>query len=48
MPAVMRIDYIRVYQDSSMELTCDPEGFETTGYIKDHYEIYHNPNITNW
>lgn len=48
MPATMRIDYIRVYQDSDMELTCDPEGFETTEYIKAHSEIYHNPNITTW
>jgi beta-glucan synthesis-associated protein KRE6 len=47
-PATMKFDYVRIYQDESMELTCDPEGFETTQYIKDHIDVYTNPNITRW
>ena len=48
MPAKMRVDYIRVYQGDDMEVSCDPEGYETTQYIKDHIDIYTNPNITTW
>ena len=49
MPATMRLDYIRVYQDEGEEiLTCDPPGFPTTQYIKDHPEAYQNPNLTLW
>jgi beta-glucanase (GH16 family) len=41
LPATMRIDYIRVYQDpSQVSVTCDPEGYETTEYIKKHPEAY--------
>jgi beta-glucanase (GH16 family) len=41
LPATMRIDYIRVYQDPSQEsVTCDPPGYETTEYIKQHAEAY--------
>lgn len=46
-PTVMRIDYIRWYQKDGEELvTCDPPGFETTEYIKNHPEAYNNPNYT--
>ncbi|KAH0848729.1 Beta-glucan synthesis-associated protein KRE6 [Fonsecaea pedrosoi] len=48
MPATMRVDYIRIYQDDNGEMSCDPEGYETTEYINNHYEVYHNPNITTW
>ncbi|KAI5296667.1 hypothetical protein KEM52_002072 [Ascosphaera acerosa] len=49
MPATMRVDYIRVYQDpKSSSVTCDPEGYETTGYIKDHRVPYDNWNLTSW
>ncbi|CAK3988282.1 glycoside hydrolase family 16 [Lecanosticta acicola] len=48
MPATMRIDYIRIYQDSDGEMTCDPEGYPTTEYIANHPEPYANPNITLW
>ncbi|KIN05587.1 glycoside hydrolase family 16 protein [Oidiodendron maius Zn] len=49
LPASMRIDYIRVHQDSSqVSLTCDPEGYETTEYIRRHSEAYNNPNLTLW
>ena len=49
MPATMRFDYIRIYQDPSSEsITCDPEGYETTTYINEHYDVYYNPNVTQW
>lgn len=49
LPAVMRIDYIRIYQAEGEEImTCDPEGYETTGYIKKHPDAYENPNHTDW
>lgn len=49
MPAKMRIDYIRVYQDEGDELvTCDPPDYPTTQYIRDHPEPYANPNLTLW
>ena len=49
MPATMRVDYIRIWQEEGEEsMGCDPEGFETTQYIKDHPEPYANPNITLW
>jgi beta-glucanase (GH16 family) len=47
-PAVMRVDYVRWYQkkDEDPLVTCDPPGFETTKYIKDHINAYTNPNFT--
>ncbi|KAF2865346.1 beta-glucan synthesis-associated protein SKN1 [Massariosphaeria phaeospora] len=49
LPATMRIDFIRIYQDEDKQiLTCDPEGYPTTEYIKKHPDAYHNPNFTNW
>lgn len=47
-PAVMRVDYVRWYQKKGEEnlVTCDPPGFETTQYIKDHINAYTNPNFT--
>lgn len=48
-PTVMRIDYVRLYQKEGEELvTCDPPGYETTQYIKDHPAAYNNPNFTHW
>ncbi|KAH7371082.1 beta-glucan synthesis-associated protein-domain-containing protein [Pyrenochaeta sp. MPI-SDFR-AT-0127] len=48
-PAVMRVDYVRWYQKEGEEMvTCDPPGFETTQYIKDHKNAYTNPNLTQW
>ena len=44
----MRVDYVRVYQDDDGEVTCDPEGYETTGYIAEHPKSYLNPNMTRW
>lgn len=49
LPATMRFDYVRIYQDpNSVSVTCDPPGYETTPYIKDHIAAYTNPNITRW
>ena len=49
LPATMRIDYVRIYQkEGSVSVTCDPPGYETTEYIKDHMDAYTNPNKTLW
>ncbi|KAF2744401.1 glycoside hydrolase family 16 protein [Sporormia fimetaria CBS 119925] len=48
-PTIMRIDYVRWYQKKGETMvTCDPPGFETTEYIKDHMDAYTNPNWTQW
>lgn len=49
MPATMRIDYLRIYQDpDEMSVTCDPPNYPTTKYIEDHKSVYNNPNLTQW
>jgi hypothetical protein len=49
MPAYLRVDYIRIYQDPDEEsITCDPPGYETTGYIKEHEKAYKDANLTTW
>jgi beta-glucanase (GH16 family) len=48
MPATMRLDYIRIYQDEDGEMTCDPKGYPTTEYIANYPEPYSNPNLTHW
>jgi beta-glucanase (GH16 family) len=49
LPATMRIDYLRIYQDEGSEIvTCDPENYPTTDYIRKHPEAYTNPNLTHW
>ncbi|KAL8935530.1 MAG: hypothetical protein Q9211_004650 [Gyalolechia sp. 1 TL-2023] len=49
MPATMRFDYVRIYQDpASKSVTCDPPGYPTTDYIARHPKAYSNPNITHW
>ena len=48
-PTVQEIDYVRIYQEEGRgSLTCDPPGYETTGYIQDHIKAYLNPNLTSW
>ncbi|KAF2193223.1 glycoside hydrolase family 16 protein [Zopfia rhizophila CBS 207.26] len=48
-PTVMRVDYVRWYQKKgNHSITCDPPGWETTQYIKDHMNAYTNPNLTKW
>ncbi|KAJ5641120.1 hypothetical protein N7528_000745 [Penicillium herquei] len=49
MPAYLRVDFVRIYQDpDDVSVTCDPPGFETTQYIEDHKRAYENHNLTNW
>ena len=49
LPATMRFDYVRIYQDPDRtSVGCDPEGFETTQYIANHIDAYTNPNKTQW
>lgn len=49
LPAVMRFDYVRIYQNpNSQSVTCDPPGYETTSYIRNHMSVYTNPNVTLW
>ncbi|KAL3458242.1 putative beta-1,6 glucan synthetase [Aspergillus heterothallicus] len=49
MPAYMRFDYIRIYQDpDDVSVTCDPPGYETTEYIAKHPNAYQNVNKTTW
>ncbi|PLB47889.1 putative beta-1,6 glucan synthetase [Aspergillus steynii IBT 23096] len=49
MPGYMRFDYVRIYQDpDDVSVTCDPPGYETTEYIKQHPEAYNNVNKTTW
>jgi beta-glucanase (GH16 family) len=49
LPATMRIDYIRIYQGEDDEvMTCDPDGYPTTQYIKSHPAAYENANHTDW
>lgn len=47
-PATMKVDYVRIYQDKNGEVTCDPEGYGTTEYISNHWDVYTNPNLTRW
>ncbi len=49
MPATMRFDYVRIYQDPDEEnISCDPPGYETTEYIANHLNAYTNANLTIW
>lgn len=49
MPAILRFDYVRIYQDPDDEsVTCDPPGYETTKYIEKHRKAYDNVNFTTW
>ncbi|KIY66706.1 glycoside hydrolase family 16 protein [Cylindrobasidium torrendii FP15055 ss-10] len=48
-PAIMAIDYIRVYQHPDrINLGCDPVDFPTKDYIDTYMEAYTNPNLTTW
>ncbi|PBL01189.1 beta-glucan synthesis-associated protein [Armillaria gallica] len=48
-PAIMSIDYIRVYQPKdSINVGCNPDDFPTQAYIEEYIEAYTNPNITTW
>ncbi|KAI9764305.1 MAG: hypothetical protein M1835_007602 [Candelina submexicana] len=46
-PTTFNIDYVRWYQKpGETSVTCDPEGYETTQYIKNHPAAYNNMNLT--
>ena len=48
-PTTMYVDYVRWYQPAGKtSVTCDPPGYETTEYIKNHPKAYNNINLTNW
>ncbi|KAF8903538.1 beta-glucan synthesis-associated protein [Mucidula mucida] len=48
-PAVMLIDYVRVYQDPNhINVGCDPEDFPTQSYINQYPDAYYNANLTTW
>ncbi|KAI8986834.1 beta-glucan synthesis-associated [Trametes punicea] len=48
-PAIMQIDYVRVYQrKGSTNIGCDPPDYPTANYINSHPEAYSNPNLTYW
>ncbi|KAL0566865.1 hypothetical protein V5O48_015130 [Marasmius crinis-equi] len=48
-PAVMRIDWVRVYQEKGKKnVGCSPENFPTKAYIDRHMEAYTNANLTTW
>ncbi|KAJ7271298.1 glycoside hydrolase family 16 protein [Mycena haematopus] len=48
-PAVMRVDWVRVYQDpENINVGCDPKDYPTAGYINEYMEAYTNANLTTW
>ncbi|CAO1624340.1 unnamed protein product [Jaminaea pallidilutea] len=49
-PAIMRIDYVRVYQKDGQDdrISCDPKDHPTADYIKNHPDIYANANLTTY
>jgi len=48
-PAIMKIDYIRVYQPkNAINIGCDPKDFPTAAYINEYIDAYTNPNLTTW
>ncbi|KAJ3771688.1 beta-glucan synthesis-associated protein [Lentinula raphanica] len=48
-PAVMRIDWIRIYQPpDAINIGCDPATHPTMDYIQNNYAAYNNPNLTTW
>ena len=52
MPAKMRFDYVRIYQDpdasDQFSMTCDPPDFPTLEYIKKHENAYTNAELVIW
>ncbi|KAJ7114369.1 beta-glucan synthesis-associated [Mycena epipterygia] len=48
-PAVMRVDWVRVYQDpDNVQLGCSPAAYPTAEYISEYMEAYTNANLTTW
>jgi len=48
LPATMRIDYIRIYQDGDGYIGCDPPDYPTTDYIAQHPKAYLNREKVKW
>ncbi|MCJ1389629.1 hypothetical protein MMC18_002486 [Xylographa bjoerkii] len=49
LPATMRFDYVRIYQDNdAISVGCDPADHPTYDYIQNHADAYQNPNKTRW
>ncbi|KAM0752937.1 glycoside hydrolase family 16 protein [Meredithblackwellia eburnea MCA 4105] len=49
LPGIMRVDYVRVYQNpSSLNIGCDKPDYPTADYIDKHTWAYNNPNLTTW
>ncbi|KAF9920898.1 hypothetical protein FBU30_009133 [Linnemannia zychae] len=56
-PAVMKVDYVRLYQprsetlhpqDPSSRLTCNPVHHPTATYIRDHLRAYTDAGMSTW
>ncbi|KAJ7207426.1 beta-glucan synthesis-associated protein KRE6 [Mycena pura] len=48
-PAVMRVDWVRVYQDAdNVQVGCSPPAFPTADYINQYIEAYTDANLTTW
>lgn len=48
-PAIMEVDYVRIYQPSNAtSLTCDPDDHPTVDYINNHGAAYNIWNYTSW
>ncbi|KAJ3735969.1 glycoside hydrolase family 16 protein [Lentinula guzmanii] len=48
-PAIMRVDWIRVYQPpNAINIGCDPAAYPTMDYIEANSIAYNNPNLTTW
>ncbi|KAJ7611992.1 glycoside hydrolase family 16 protein [Mycena polygramma] len=48
-PTVMRVDWVRVYQDpENINVGCDPKAYPTAEYINQYMEAYTNANLTTW
>jgi len=48
-PAIMQVDYVRVYQRSGhTNIGCNPPDYPTADYINRHQDAYSNPNLTFW
>ncbi|KAF8181436.1 beta-glucan synthesis-associated protein-domain-containing protein [Mycena galopus ATCC 62051] len=48
-PAVMRVDYVRVYQDpDNVQVGCNPADYPTAEYINQYMQAYTDANLTTW
>lgn len=48
-PAIMKVDYIRIYQRSDIiNIGCSPDDYPTAAFIDKHAGAYTNSNLTVW